>query len=91
MENNISEIMTKTAEIAYKIKNTPDVLNEENYDIPLTGSSLGFDAMDMCYLTFELLSCYNVTLNARDLEGRRFNSIHSIAECISSKMSQAQS
>ncbi len=82
MEN----VALKVSEIAYSIKNNPDVLDKENFDLPLTGEKLQFDAIDMCYLALEIMTAFNITITAEDLADYHFNTIRSVSERVFMKL-----
>lgn len=81
------DIIAKVAEIAYRIKPNPMLKKDAGAELPLTGTLLQFDAIDMCRFALELMAFYQIRLTAEDLCDQKFNTIRSAAECISGKIS----
>ena len=80
-------VIAKVTEVAYHLKNNPLLNEPQGADLPLTGKELQFDHMDMCYLALELMAFYHIQLNADELDDHKFNTVRSIAACISRKLS----
>ena len=83
METIISTVM----QLAYKVKPTPLLQQDNCIDLPLTGTQLKFNSVDMCYLFLEICAYYQTQFDATDLMDHKFNTIRSIAKILSDKAS----
>lgn len=72
-------------DILARIKDQPNLYNEEYYDKHLTGSSFNFSGRDLAYVAMELIKTFNISLAVEDVETDRFNSINGIIRCVESK------
>lgn len=54
----------------------------ESNDIKLTGQGIGFSAMDLAYLFFEIEKAFDIKINTDGILNYEFNTINSIADVI---------
>ncbi|MBR3025149.1 MAG: hypothetical protein IKN85_04160 [Oscillospiraceae bacterium] len=77
----MDNIVCKVSEIACKIRNDDRLKEKEYFGSSLTGD-LGFDPVDMCYLTVEVMTNFRIKLDSEDISDYRFNSINDISDCV---------
>ena len=82
----MNEIEQKIAElIASKIKmNDHPIISSDDWDKPLTGSSIQLSAVDLVYLLFEVEKAFGIHIEAHHLKDYGFSTIHKIAKIIQS-------
>lgn len=84
----MDEIKNQISDIAFSIKENEKIKNSEYFDMPLTGSELQFSAVDMIYLTLEIMKKFNVHFSSSAFESYHFNTINDIAQIVYDNISK---
>lgn len=84
--------MTKDREIEERlkkcIKQVKDIdIQEESYNLPLTGREFQFTPIELTYLLLEICKEFGIGFSAEDVEDYGFNSVDKILNLIEHKVS----
>lgn len=87
MKMSLDEVKDKVLEVFFKIKPYSDLLVEENFEKPLTGSDMNFNERDLVYLLLELMEKFEIRFEKEDVMDYKFNTVNDIIKIVYNKIS----